>query len=110
MIALLLLPILIWISTPAYSQVSCFQYGSNMLSCDGPNLSNRTITDFGQGRGIITDEQGNVEPYMVMPSTPRRRDEPALAPLPGLPLLDRLDRYDSKLPSWRDDPLNLDLD
>lgn len=107
MIALFILPLLFLFSTPAYPQISCMNYG-NMLSCDGPNLSNRTITDFGQGRGIITDEKGNIEPYMVLPSTPSRRDEPTLKPWPRSSFDDRWDRYgrsDSLLPSWRDEPI-----
>lgn len=47
------------------AQVNCARFG-NSLSCDGPNLSNRTITEFDKNRGIITDERGNVEPYTII--------------------------------------------
>jgi hypothetical protein len=108
-IFLYILPMVL-IASVASAQVSCFAYGSNMLSCDGPNLSNRTITDLGQGRGIITDEKGNIEPYMVLPSTPQRQHAPTVKPVPSLPLLDRFDRGESLLPSWRDEPMGWDRD
>jgi hypothetical protein len=68
--ALLLFPI------SAMAQVSCFDYGgyAGTISCDGSNLSNRTLVPLGpdRSRGIITDEKGNVDPYMTL--SPRDRD------------------------------------
>lgn len=62
----------------ASAQTTCFSYDNGQtISCDGPNLSNRTITQFDRNRGIITDERGNVEPYTIMPNRTdeSRRDE-----------------------------------
>lgn len=78
--------------TSAIAQVSCFEYGDS-LSCDGPNLSNRTITDFGNDRGIITDERGNVTPYTLNRSL-SSREERERREREDRNIYQRLDRYD----------------
>jgi len=58
-----LLTVLLFLTAiPADSQTFCSRQGSS-ISCDGDNLSNRTITPLGRNGGVITDERGNVTPY-----------------------------------------------
>lgn len=69
---ILLVAVVLLVASPAYSQIICTRYG-NMTSCDGDNLSNRTITEYNRNSGVIIDEKGNVTPYSVLPS--RRAEE-----------------------------------
>jgi len=62
---LYLLPI-VTVLNVVHAQLTCFEYGQT-LSCDGPNLSNRSITRFNDRSGIMTDERGNLEPYTILP-------------------------------------------
>ena len=84
----------LFFSSDAIGQVSCFRYGSS-LSCDGANLSNRTITEFDKNRGIITDERGNVEPYTIIGGD-RDRDRESEARRRSLIYGEDRDRSDSR--------------
>ena len=103
MISLLILLISLVMVSLAEGQITCFTYGT-VVSCDGPNLSNRTITDLGSdlrrpsGQGVITDERGNVMPYAIIPSpTPRSSGIEPLRPLNRLDTLESPSRSRSLL-------------
>ena len=72
----------------ANAQISCFSYGS-VVSCDGPRNSNTTQFQFNRSQGTIMDSQGNMEPYMIQPSTPQP-SRPLNDVLPKLPTLQPL--------------------
>ena len=65
----------------AEAQITCTQIGQ-FLSCDGPRNSNTTQLNLGNGQGVITDSQGNVEPYAIFPTQPTRR---SVVPAPQAP-------------------------
>lgn len=89
------LAILYWWLTPAMGQVACFNYGS-IVSCDGPR-GNTMIAPLSPSQGIISgsrEGQSYLEPYTVIPSTPRH-DSFSSHPIEPLNRLDRLDDLNS---------------
>jgi hypothetical protein len=68
----------------AQAQVICTQIGA-FLSCDAPRQST-TQLDLGNGMGVITDSQGNVEPYAIIrPNQPQRPVAPQAPRAPQPP-------------------------
>ena len=65
----------------AQGQITCTQIGQ-FLSCDGPRNQNTTQMDLGNGMGVITDSQGNVEPYAIIAPN---RTRPSTVPAPQAP-------------------------
>jgi hypothetical protein len=94
----------LFFSVDASSQTACFSYNNGQtISCDGPNLSNRTITKFSESQGVITDERGNLEPYTII-GADRDRDRDSDAQRRALIYgEDRRDRHDSRSRYGRDD-------
>ena len=68
------------------AQMTCFQYSGGVISCDGANLSNRTVVPFSNRGGIITDERGRIEPYAILPYRgERNRSMPPAIAFPDRP-------------------------
>jgi hypothetical protein len=66
----------------AHGQLTCMTIGK-FVSCDGPNNQNSTQHQMGPNWGTITDSQGNLETYRVLPSP--GRPSPFTVPSPQAP-------------------------
>lgn len=81
----------IMLTVSANAQVTCFQYG-NMTSCDGPRGQNTLQTDLGNGKGVIMDSRGTLEPYAILPA-PSRESRPLNDVLPKRQPVPTLQEY-----------------
>jgi hypothetical protein len=78
---LLILTVSLLLAGVAHAQVTCTQIGQ-FLSCDAPRGQSTTQLDLGNGMGVITDSQGNVEPYAVLQPN---RSMPSIVQMPQAP-------------------------